>query len=65
MQAGKFIERADQTTRILDVRHASLPSKGIPPTVSQADALEWSAVLRSCSAWDAYKDIHGGDVSPV
>ena len=65
MQAGKFLERADQTSRILDVRHASLPVKGLPEPVSQAGALEWSAVLRSCSAWDAYKDIHGGDVGPV
>ncbi len=65
MQTGKFIERADQTTRILDVRHTTVPTKGLPTKVSQTDALEWSAVLRSCSAWDAYKDIHGGDVTPV
>ena len=32
--------------------------------MSQTDALEWSAVLRSCSAWDAYKTIHGADVHP-
>ena len=31
---------------------------------AETDALEWSAVLRSCSAWDAYKTIHGADVHP-
>jgi hypothetical protein len=32
--------------------------------VSQTDVLEWSAVLRSCSAWDAYKTFYGADVHP-
>jgi uncharacterized alpha-E superfamily protein len=64
MQVGKYIERADKTTRMLDVRHASASHAGDGPTVSQADVLEWSAVLRSCSAWDAYKALHGAEVSP-
>jgi uncharacterized alpha-E superfamily protein len=64
LQTGKFIERADKTTRMLDIRHASLPKKGLPGAISQADALGWSAVLRSCSAWDAYKAIHGSEVHP-
>ena len=63
-QAGKFIERADKTSRILDVRHQSLPAQGLPTGVNQADALAWSAILRSCSAWDAYKSIHGAEVDP-
>lgn len=64
VQIGQFIERADKTSRILDVRHQSLPERGVPVNVSQTDALEWSAVLRSCSAWDAYKSVYGADVHP-
>ncbi len=64
IQAGKFIERGDKTTRMLDVRHATLPERGMPGAISQADALGWSAVLRSCSAWDAYKALHGSEVHP-
>lgn len=64
IQAGKFIERGDKTTRMLDIRHATLPRRGMPGAVSQADALGWSAVLRSCSAWDAYKSLHGSEVHP-
>jgi len=64
VQAGQFLERADKTTRILDVRHQTLPEKGAPAAVNQAGALEWSAVLRSCSAWDAYKSIYSADVQP-
>ena len=63
-QAGRFIERADKTSRILDVRYHTLPERGLPKSVSQTEALEWSAILRSCSAWDAYKSIYGAEVHP-
>ncbi|MBX3731497.1 MAG: alpha-E domain-containing protein [Verrucomicrobiae bacterium] len=63
-QIGKFLERADKTTRILDLRHRTLPERGMPKSISQAESLEWSAVLRSCSAWDAFKSIHGAEVHP-
>jgi len=64
VQAGKFLERADKTSRILDVRSGMLPEKGAPTGSDQPEALEWSAVLRSCSAWDAYKTLHGAEVHP-
>jgi len=65
IQAGRYLERADKTSRILDVRHASLPVRGVPGDASQSEALAWSAVLRSCSAWDAYKALHGAEVQPA
>lgn len=64
VQTGLFLERADKTTRILDVRYQSLPERGLPPSISPDQALEWSAVLRSCSAWDAYKSMNSADVNP-
>jgi len=64
VQTGQFLERADKTTRILDVRHQTLPEKGAPKIVSQTNTLEWAAVLRSCSAWDAYKTFYGADMNP-
>jgi uncharacterized alpha-E superfamily protein len=64
VQTGQFLERADKTTRILDVRYETLPERGAPETVSQTDVLEWSAVLRSCSARDAYKTFYGANVHP-
>lgn len=65
VQAGRYLERADKTSRLLDVRHASVPARGAPASATQADALGWSAVLRSCSAWDAYKALHGAEVQPA
>jgi uncharacterized alpha-E superfamily protein len=63
-QAGTFIERADKTSRILDLRRQTLPVRDLPKITSQTDALEWSAILRSCSAWDAYKYLQGAEVNP-
>jgi uncharacterized alpha-E superfamily protein len=64
IQNGQFLERADKTTRILDVRYETLPERGAPGEINQTTALEWAAVLRSCSAWDAYRTIHGANVHP-
>jgi uncharacterized alpha-E superfamily protein len=65
MQAAKYLERADKATRILDIRHASLPAKGLPTRpLDPHEALEWAAVLRSCSAWDAYRQAYGADIGP-
>jgi len=61
IHAGRYLERADKTSRILDVRYASLDTGY---TATQTDALGWSAVLRSCSAWDSYKALHGAQVEP-
>lgn len=65
MEVGRYLERADKTSRIVDVRHASMPERGAPSAPSQMEALEWSAVLRSCSAWDAYKVEYGPVVQPA
>jgi len=64
VQVGQFLERADKTTRILDVRYQTLPERGVPGAINPTVALEWSAVLRSCSAWDAYRSMHSADVHP-
>ena len=65
MQVGRFLERADKTSRMLDVRHGSVSDQGGPVADRQADVLGWSAMLRSCSAWDAYKSLHGAEVQPL
>jgi len=46
------------------VRYETLPARGVPKSVNQTESLEWAAVLRSCSAWDAYKSIYGAEVNP-
>ncbi|MBK1869381.1 alpha-E domain-containing protein [Aestuariivirga sp. YIM B02566] len=53
-QLGTFIERADNTARILDVKYYILLPK--PSDVgSDVDIQQWSTVLRSVSAHRAYR----------
>jgi uncharacterized alpha-E superfamily protein len=62
LQAGKFLERADSTSRVLDVKyHILLPSgEQVGGTV---DSIQWMAVLRSCSAMEAFLKVHAGQVA--
>ena len=55
---GRFIERADQTSRILDVKFfLLLPSAA--DVGRPVDDLQWSALLRSASGFEAYRRAHG------
>lgn len=62
LQAGKFLERADSTSRVLDMKyHILLPSG--EPVGGDVDSIQWMAVLRSCSAMEAYLKISHGQVT--
>lgn len=61
---GTFIERADNTARILDVKYyLLLPSVSL--VGSSLDNAQWETILRSVSASHAYRWINGGDISPT
>jgi uncharacterized alpha-E superfamily protein len=55
---GRELERADKTSRILDVKYFLLL-----PTVADVgttfDDIQWAAVLRSASAFEMYRKRHG------
>jgi uncharacterized alpha-E superfamily protein len=63
---GLMIERADQTTRLLDVKFAQLAS-GDAAGRAIADPTFWSLVLRSAAAYQAFRrnEPHGADPSRV
>ncbi len=53
---GKYIERADQTTRILDIGYGLLP-------LDEGDAItsiQWNVLLRSVSGYHAYRSRYPG-----
>jgi uncharacterized alpha-E superfamily protein len=61
---GTFLERADHTARILDVKYyLLLPS--FAQVGSSLDNVQWETILRSVSALRAYRWLNGTDVSPV
>jgi uncharacterized alpha-E superfamily protein len=64
MRMGTFIERADNTARILDVKYyLLLPS--IANVGSSLDNAQWETILRSVSAHRSYRWLNGDDISPM
>ena len=63
IRIGRFLERADCTSRILDVKyHILLPSG--QKVGGNIDTIQWMSVLKSCSALEAYRKIYVNQVAP-
>ena len=61
---GTFLERADNTARILDVKYyVLLPS--ISQIGSSLDNVQWETILRSVAGMRAYRWITQGETSPI
>ncbi len=60
---GTFIERADNTARILDVKYYVLLPSAMHVGTS-LDNVQWETILRSVSAEGAYRWAHGVDTRP-
>lgn len=59
---GQFLERADKTSRVLDVKyHILLPS--VDEVGTPLDFLHWVALLKSVSGFNAYRKTYG-KISP-
>ena len=58
LRLGRHLERADKTSRILDVKYfLLLPNAADVGTTY--DDIQWAAVLRSASAFEMYRKRHG------
>lgn len=64
IRLGTHIERADSTARILDVKyHVLLPS--VRDVGGVVDYYQWSAVLRSLSAFESYRKVYKDAITPM
>ena len=64
IRLGTFMERADNTARILDVKyHTLLPS--VEEVGGSVDYYQWGALLRSVSAFDSYRKIYRDTITPM
>lgn len=59
IQLGKYLERAEKTIRILDVKYAEAAAL---PDDSPAAALHLIALLRSCSAFEPFRKAHASQL---
>jgi len=72
LRIGTFLERADNTARLLDVKFQSLAGDyfGAGATQNQAretqevDFYHWSAVLRSVSGFEVYRKVYRNVIRP-
>ena len=61
---GTFVERADSTARILDVKYfILLPSVSL--VGSSLDNMQWETILRAASAHRTFRWLHKGRISPM
>lgn len=64
LRLGRNLERADMTTRIVDVA-GELLSEAASPELSEYETLLWVNVLRSMSAYQAYRQNVRSRITPV
>lgn len=58
-QLGRYIERADKTSRVIDVQYFMLlPRRG--PQDQAHEGIQWMSVLKSVSAYEMYRKKWGG-----
>jgi uncharacterized alpha-E superfamily protein len=61
---GRSLERADQTTRLLDIKYHQLLPFGAD-VGSGFDIGQWNSVLRSAAGYYAYRRVHFRAISPA
>jgi uncharacterized alpha-E superfamily protein len=58
LRLGKYLERAVNTVRLVDAKHVALEADGTP------DLLRCAALLKMCSAFEAYRRYYAAPVEP-
>jgi len=59
-QMGKYLERADQTTRLLDAQYQLLMTA---PENASADRVEWQLLLRAAAGYHAFRRVSPREIS--
>ena len=67
MRLGTFLERADNTARLVDVKFHAVQSDFFGAATAQDqeyDFYHWSAILRSVSGFEIYRKVYRDIISP-
>jgi uncharacterized alpha-E superfamily protein len=62
LQAGRSLERAETTARVVDVEYHKLIESSAP--VDQPDSHQWMAVLKSVAAYEIYRREYHSRIDP-
>jgi uncharacterized alpha-E superfamily protein len=63
VRLGTFVERADNTARLLDAKYPLLMASG-DDAGGSVDYYEWSSLLRSVSSFEAYQKVFRDTIEP-
>ena len=68
LRIGTFLERADNTARLLDVKFHALAGEFFGPgnsrELQEVDFYHWSAILRSVSGFEIYRKVYRNVIRP-
>ena len=67
LRLGTFLERADNTARLVDVKFHAVQSDFLGAGIEQEqeyDFYHWSAILRSVSAFEVYRKVYRDVIKP-
>jgi hypothetical protein len=64
IRLGTFLERADNTARILEVKYLNL-LPGAEDDTHSSDYYQWSALLHSVSAFEVYRKVYRDQITPM
>lgn len=65
IRLGTFLERADNTARILDVKFHGGTQNGSANSEAQLDFYYWAAILRSVSGFEVYRKVYRDVITPA
>ncbi|WP_348698085.1 alpha-E domain-containing protein [Duganella fentianensis] len=65
IRLGTFLERADNTARILDVKFHGGGAELAGDTMTQRDFYYWGALLRSVSGFEIYRKVYRDVITPA
>ncbi len=64
IRVGCYIERASQTSTLLDVHFHSLMEIQEPFTSASLDYMSWVGLLRSCASFESYCKVYTANIQP-
>lgn len=62
---GTFLERADSTARILDVKYHAAKGKVSGELMTQREFYYWAALLRSVAGFEIYRKVYRDSITPA
>jgi uncharacterized alpha-E superfamily protein len=64
IRLGTFLERADNTARLLDVKYHEAGAAATHDVLTQREFYYWAALLRSVAGFEIYRKVYRDSVTP-